>query len=164
MRTRDTLMSHEQEKHAVRRFFDRPPLRFLCVDPPTGVPRAFWQHIRLARYVLGAAVSFLAVVTGACIVQFALLISGRSPIAWLSSAVPIMAAVLSGCIALIVVIPRIVKSRFRKHIEARDYELCLECGYLLRGLGSAYTCPECGSSFSLEDVRQRWIDWLESDD
>ena len=50
--------------------------------------------------------------------------------------------------------------RFRQRVRSSDYELCLECGYSLTGLGDRRACPECGVDFTIEDVREKWRHWL----
>lgn len=46
--------------------------------------------------------------------------------------------------------------RLYQRVERSDSRLCLDCGYDLRGSGEAGTCPECGVSFEIAEVRKRW--------
>jgi hypothetical protein len=35
-------------------------------------------------------------------------------------------------------------------------------GYCLRGLPNDYTCPECGQAYEIEEVEQRWHEWIQN--
>ena len=41
-------------------------------------------------------------------------------------------------------------------LEARDFEVCIECGYELSGLPGEGNCPECGSPYTREQLKQLW--------
>jgi len=42
------------------------------------------------------------------------------------------------------------------------YALCIECGYCLTGLPDQHRCPECGIPYEIEQVKQRWSEYLAS--
>ena len=44
--------------------------------------------------------------------------------------------------------------------RANDYCLCLICGYCLKGLPEKHRCPECGTSYEIEDVKRKWSEYL----
>lgn len=46
-----------------------------------------------------------------------------------------------------------------KHIKRAaelKFRVCWECGYHLRGLGDEGTCPECGKTYTLAELREKW--------
>ncbi len=63
------------------------------------------------------------------------------------------------------VAPRVFKTRarrFRKHVEAVELEVCVECGYDLVGLPDHHRCPECGIGYDKHEVRTIWQAWFEA--
>jgi len=59
-------------------------------------------------------------------------------------------------LALIYIVSLIHAIRFRRSLKALDFAVCLDCGYLLRGLPDEHVCPECGRAFRLAEVREAW--------
>jgi len=51
-------------------------------------------------------------------------------------------------------------TKIRRRVKAHDFSLCLNCGYPLKGLVTHGHCPECGSSYEADNVRQSWVQWL----
>lgn len=57
--------------------------------------------------------------------------------------------------------PDITVSEFHQHINIDSFRVCGACRYLLRGLPSLGICPECGQSYSSQDVTlQRVIELI----
>lgn len=56
---------------------------------------------------------------------------------------------------------------FYKRLRSFEFEMCLNCGYLLKGLPSKHKCPECGDDYAIEKVRSAWkqaLRWIRHDD
>ena len=49
-----------------------------------------------------------------------------------------------------------------EHVAHQDYEVCLGCGYSLRGLPNRYKCPECAKPFDKADLRRAWTTWVDA--
>ena len=47
--------------------------------------------------------------------------------------------------------------RWRRRVRTAGYKLCPHCGYILQGLPSEHTCPECGEPYKLETVLHDWV-------
>ena len=47
-----------------------------------------------------------------------------------------------------------------REAKANDYCLCLICGYCLKGLPDEHRCPECGSTYDIEDVKRIWSEYV----
>lgn len=69
-------------------------------------------------------------------------------------------------VLVVLVADAVLMSRTRRRIRrmaalaARtDGAMCLDCGYLLRGLGDEGRCPECGTAFVREEVQRVWKRW-----
>jgi len=44
----------------------------------------------------------------------------------------------------------------RKFIRSIEYRLCPACCYDLQSLAPSLTCPECGTMYTPEQLRERW--------
>jgi hypothetical protein len=55
------------------------------------------------------------------------------------------------------VLARQRKRRFELHLCAEDYLLCPCCYYSLRGLPEDGVCPECGSGYSPQSLKDDWL-------
>lgn len=53
-----------------------------------------------------------------------------------------------------------VKVRFARELFEHEGRMCLDCGYLLEGLPDEHTCPECGESYEIAELRAAWLHWL----
>ncbi len=53
--------------------------------------------------------------------------------------------------------------RFVASAHRANRELCLECGYNLHGLPVEHVCPECGAAYRIEEVKQKWQAFFESE-
>ncbi|MFQ5592470.1 MAG: hypothetical protein ACE5HE_15035, partial [Phycisphaerae bacterium] len=94
--------------------------------------------------------------------QFFLLITGSPEVDWLPSAWPTMLILIIFCMVCRVAIPSLEKALLRKRIGSEDCEICLECGYILKGLASGGRCPECGIVFDRAGTREEWTSWFQS--
>lgn len=62
--------------------------------------------------------------------------------------------------AFAVVVEYVYLCRLRKRVRQTNYRLCPQCGFWLAGLPRKHTCPECGSSYCLDDVEVLWRTWF----
>lgn len=69
-----------------------------------------------------------------------------------------MIAAASATLAFLGYAPHRLRWR-RKTINA-EYELCLECGFCLKGLPIKHICPECGTPYDLYVVKRTWTAWV----
>lgn len=46
--------------------------------------------------------------------------------------------------------------RFCRRAREHDYAICPECGYLLENLPANHKCPECGTPYDLNQIREVW--------
>lgn len=46
-----------------------------------------------------------------------------------------------------------------KRLREHSFKLCLRCGYVLEGLPSQHTCPECGVEYDFDNVQREWEKW-----
>jgi hypothetical protein len=60
------------------------------------------------------------------------------------------------CAVAAIVFILLTRKKWRQHIRRSGFELCLNCGYSLRGLPDKWKCPECGCSFDKSLVRYKW--------
>lgn len=67
-------------------------------------------------------------------------------------------AVMIGVVGFFIVFRRV--RAVRRRVRGNRFMPCLECGYVLTGLGERSRCPECGVAFQIEDVRRAWTKWL----
>jgi len=47
-------------------------------------------------------------------------------------------------------------NRVRRTVKQQNYLLCLKCMYALRGLAPSGICPECGTPFDANDLKEKW--------
>jgi uncharacterized paraquat-inducible protein A len=47
-------------------------------------------------------------------------------------------------------------NKVRWTIKRQNYHLCLKCFYSLKGLASSGICPECGTPFDANDLKEKW--------
>ena len=65
------------------------------------------------------------------------------------------------CVCCVFVLGKYLRIRaFRELLRKADYELCLRCGYSLRGLPGRHTCPECGVEYEIGEVQKQWEHWF----
>ncbi len=46
--------------------------------------------------------------------------------------------------------------KFEADVKHNNFERCLSCGYVLRGLPRIHHCPECGAEYIIEFVCGEW--------
>ena len=46
-----------------------------------------------------------------------------------------------------------------RRLKKDNYEVCLNCGYLLHGLPDNWRCPECGAGFDKKLLKENWLKW-----
>lgn len=61
---------------------------------------------------------------------------------------------------LMAICPRIVFARMKTQLADNDYLMCLNCAYSLKGLPEEHVCPECGTEYTAERVRNAWQQWV----
>lgn len=74
----------------------------------------------------------------------------QSTHAWISAIY-----LLYGVVALPIIAAR-WKTQLRAKLKRTNYCLCVECGYELPQDQDQGRCPECGSRYWLNDVRDHW--------
>lgn len=126
------------------------PLVFVLGRKPAGMPLAYWLFLRRMTWILAGA-------------TVALVISGALGVMYLTHLLlgpPIHCVVEARWMPLIVVpsmftvtaLPRLMKKRFSRRVKARGYEVCISCGYCLKGLPDEHTCPECGTRYNKSEL------------
>ena len=76
---------------------------------------------------------------------------------------PVFVALLALALALMLffVVKWIRLRRSLFHLaKSHDFEICPDCHYSLKGLGSEGRCPECGNSFVLNETVAQWKHYL----
>jgi hypothetical protein len=103
----------------------------------TGKPRR-----RMPLAMLGGATLSAAVVSGITGAGLPRLAAGLSRF-WITVICAVLAAIVSAIWVNIYL--RLHRRQFREAMRRRGFELCLGCGYWLKGLSDDIThCPECG--------------------
>lgn len=54
----------------------------------------------------------------------------------------------------------VAQRRLARYVRTLEYQVCLRCGYDLRYSTVESVCPECGTRFSSDHMRQEWEKWL----
>lgn len=67
-------------------------------------------------------------------------------------------------VLLMLLCSRWPKRQFARYILQHDGRVCYDCGYLLSGLPDEHTCPECGKPYTVQQLRHRWMDWMQNRD
>ena len=138
---------------------------FLRWRKPCSMPMAYWQYVQPYLWVI--RVSCLAVCfTGGFSFYFfgvwvwngwskgnAIIGSSRVDPSWFPPIVVLSVAAME-------VLKRTAKARYRRFILSRNRSICTNCGYDLAGLPSEYVCPECGESYSVQQVHEQWDAWF----
>ncbi|OWY72912.1 hypothetical protein B7486_00795 [cyanobacterium TDX16] len=55
---------------------------------------------------------------------------------------------------------RRVRLHFAGHLAENAGLVCPNCGYIIRGLPQAHTCPECGRAYTFANVHRYWYRWM----
>lgn len=134
-----------------------PLYRLWSPDPPEGVPKAYWKRSARTR-------TAIASVMAAMWTLWVIMAAGTvlSP-TWVVYAPPgVGLIVVSAAILLPVMCRRAYrrsKRRFCATVSRDGFQVCVECGYLLRGLPNAHTCPECGCQYDKDTLTATWTNW-----
>jgi len=56
----------------------------------------------------------------------------------------------------LIFVPRLAVKHFSKELEKYSYEICPNCGYVLFKLPRKNVCPECGTNYDIEIVKENW--------
>jgi len=119
---------------------------------PEWMPKPFWRRVVLWRniYLTCGVLSVLL------LMRFFFFQSDPNKYYFLA----IYFAVILFAAALFTVTPRILFRRLRDRLREHENSDCLECGYCLLGLAVDHKCPECGTSYRLDEVRAAWSHWI----
>ena len=60
-----------------------------------------------------------------------------------------------------VVVWGMAQARLKRLVLEHEYSLCMNCGYLLKGLADVGACPECGQPYTKTGLRSAWDVWLQ---
>lgn len=55
---------------------------------------------------------------------------------------------------------RFALRRYRAFLKNHDWQVCMQCGYILEHLSSNQKCPECGEAYDSETIRKYWQAWI----
>ena len=159
---RQLLTTVERLLHLKKRADRVYPQYYVTGRCPKGMPLAEWRSVGTRWLVLPLLIgSWFVVLLLLCL-----------PIAnWLESGsvYPLpppeimlqVVLVVGACSTFMHIVLAVRRRRFRRAVRDRRYEVCLDCGYTLRGLPEAYRCPECGCTYNIEEVCKVWEDWIE---
>ncbi|HVP13197.1 MAG TPA: hypothetical protein VMV94_18620, partial [Phycisphaerae bacterium] len=59
-------------------------------------------------------------------------------------------------ILIVAVLWAAMRLRWRRRVKAADFEACLNCGSVLKGLQARQCCPQCGEPYDLYEVKLEW--------
>ena len=154
--------SHDVDSHPVAQWSSRPfgPLKLVFGDAPPWVPQAFLRAALPERVAMTvtATVGLLILCYQLLVIVLVIVGVDQLPGFRFSRLVTGPAIVLfAGACWLI---PMLAKRRFAKRVRARDFRICGTCGYSLIGLPDCYQCPECGSAYDANELRNNWLAWL----
>lgn len=131
---------------------------------PPGVPGIIMRAarpFRLAVFLL----FFASLATGICALVLGLDLPGQGILATLVR--PRRAAVLlfSALILGLAQWPAlwVLRLRIRRLVRSAsgvEYEVCINCGYFLRGLPEQGRCPECAEEYKKTTLRDEWASWF----
>lgn len=141
------LLSH------LRKTLAQSSARGLCFRGEFTGPDAVW------RFMFGVRIMFYLIVVGTALliaVMFIGMANGWFRISYWWMLIPCVLGVATRLYAYWT-LKRLVRS-----IEESGFHLCLNCGYCLYGLHSNHFCPECGNAYEIEQVEQRWHEWVQS--
>lgn len=119
---------------------------------PTWMPLGEWQKVRGPTYLVWGCCTAIGV-------QALILALMTIGIVGQRQSASIMFCLSLGTTAAAIMLwalPALRERRFKRGLRALDYNLCLNCGYDLRGLPDLYQCPECGVEYDREKVRSTW--------
>jgi hypothetical protein len=95
------------------------------------------------------------------IMFLAIFVGLSSDVTWLPEWFKWLAPTFSVLLIVAAVLSFLLHNRsYYQMLLLHNFEICLSCGYPLKGLPAHHTCPECGEGFRIEDVRYTWKDAL----
>ena len=134
----------------------RRPSIWLCYSlrPPGGVPRSFWRYILGLRIIVAGLLMVQAILLATYV--FVCLRDGR----FASPGLLISFAALSLSSAIVFYMGlSIGRRKYERVLAKHTYLICPHCGYVLVGLPPEYSCPECGTPYSHDHIRDAWLAW-----
>ncbi|NOX58502.1 MAG: hypothetical protein GXP29_06550 [Planctomycetes bacterium] len=137
------------------------PFAYIARRPLKIMPRGAWVAVRDPFWPVYIYFALLIVNLGISVLTMIQLQNTTTAVPRIVSAgMAGFSFLFVGSMALLWVVVRNRANRFREHVEAAEYGVCLNCAYALRGLPDEHRCPECGSEYSMVNVRAVWKEWF----
>lgn len=119
---------------------------------PKKQPRAYWNSLQSLRWRC-----YLAF--GSAYLLVALYLCGMLPgIPRWALPIFLLFAMSSGALWSLATRRRL--RGFVRKLREQDMHLCMNCGYSLHGLPARHVCPECGTDYDVDALRQAWEHWI----
>ena len=121
------------------------------------MPPGEWRSIRGSKCLVWGyciAIWCPGIIAGLMVMNW----MGIATIGHLPSAGTMSILTLGGTAAAIALwaVAGLRERRFQRAVRALQCDVCLNCGYSLKGLPDSHRCPECGVAYDRKQVRSTW--------